>query len=159
MRDGRGHTRVCNSVLLSVLHSTLGFGEPRRGNHFHGLTHDNKSLYISNAEKSLLTLVIFSIFRTDFKRSSSSRRVAMLRALWGGAPKWEGCATRRATDRLDNIELTVNSKEREGLYAFYTSLTSARAGNSRSELRWRDFELRYKTFGDCLEQSLTSLTR
>jgi hypothetical protein len=35
----------------------------------------------------------------------------MLRAHWGTAPKGEGCATRRATDRLANI----------GVYALYSN--------------------------------------
>jgi hypothetical protein len=58
--------------------------------------------------KCRLTLVIFSIFLTDFNRSSISRNVAMLRADLGAAPSGEGWDARRASERLANIEKLVN---------------------------------------------------
>jgi len=49
------------------------------------------------------TFVIFSMFLTDFKRSSISRRVAMFRALGGPAPSAGGCSTVRARDLRASI--------------------------------------------------------
>lgn len=56
-----------------------------------------------------LTLVIFSIFRTDLRRSSISRRVAMLRAPAGAAPSAVGWAARRSVLRAS---MAVDSRRR-----------------------------------------------
>lgn len=49
------------------------------------------------------TFVIFSMFLTDFKRMSISRRVAILRAFVGAAPSGEGWAATRARLRRASI--------------------------------------------------------
>ena len=51
----------------------------------------------------ILTLVIFSMFLTDFKRISISRRVAMLRAFEGAAPSKDGWAVARTRLRLASM--------------------------------------------------------
>ena len=51
----------------------------------------------------ILTFVIFSMFLTDFRRISISRRVAMLREFEGVVPSEDGWATARTRFRLASM--------------------------------------------------------
>ena len=88
-------TVVRNTVLLAGLHRLLCLGQFCRGNQLHGLWGANRCQpeHITRAVYRR-TLVIFSMFRTDFNRISISRRVAMFLAPAGAAPSTAGLASR-----------------------------------------------------------------
>jgi hypothetical protein len=82
---GPPRTRVCNAILLASSHGTLGLCELCRRDHFHRSIgcFETSFAMLSN----ITNLVIFSMFLMDLRRSSISRRVAMLRALPKPAPE------------------------------------------------------------------------
>lgn len=84
-RSGPPRTRVCNTILLASSHSTLGLCELCRRDHFHRSIgcFETSFAVLSN----ITNFVIFSMFLMDLRRSSISRRVAMLRALPNPAPE------------------------------------------------------------------------
>ena len=86
-------TVVRDTVLLAGLHRLLRLSQFCRGNQLHGLCGANRG-QPENITRAVYrhTLVIFSMFRTDFNRISISRRVAMLRAPEGAALATTGCA-------------------------------------------------------------------
>lgn len=79
-------------------------------------------------------MVIFSIFRTDFKRVSISRRVAMFRAPTGAAPSTEGCTMRPRVclaSIVANVEESVVEDVRDSAEAVLWQSAGRRSNNSR----------------------------
>ncbi len=96
-------TCVGDTILLTCLHGALRFGQFCRRNHFHGLQVIYEFLAYNRIYQEH-TFVIFSMFLTDLRRSSISRRVAMLRAWEGAAPStWGWDAMRPSVRRASMV--------------------------------------------------------
>ena len=77
------------------------------------------------------TLVIFSMFLTDFKRSSISRRVAMLRAWEGAAPDaWTRVAARTRLWRASMVSEEGNDEEK-GVWAALCQQNRAHSAHAK----------------------------
>lgn len=98
-------TAVRNTVFLAGPHGALRLGQFCRGDQLHGLSSIKRGQREHTSRPmSRHTLVIFSMFRTDFNRSSISRRVAMFLAAAGAAPSTDGLARRPMVCRASIVQ-------------------------------------------------------
>lgn len=145
-----GQTGVRHAVVLGRLHGALRLGKLRRRNHLHRLftpkftfgsiPHPNINLYVQ-------TFVIFSMLRTDLRRSSSSRSVAMPRAAFGAAAS---CGTRAAVRREDRASI-------EGATEVGEVDTSEHVGEHSCTLSNSDRRSPKRLTSTCLHQIISPL--
>lgn len=122
-------TRVSNAVLLADLHRPLRLCELCWSDHFHWLGMHRLSLLCETYKTFARTFVIFSMFLTDLRRNSSSRKVAMRRTC-ACAVSTVGCA--EATRRTERVRNDMGEGGRGGYFREIFQSRRRRFGQPRT---------------------------